>query len=374
MTTLTTPTPQTSRFWTLDAVRGLAVLAVICFHVLPGLDADTHLSNPAIVWVSWLRYGGFLGVSVFFVLSGFSIHLSQARKLTAEENTRLSWGKFFRRRFWRIYPAYLGAIGLALAVNLIWALIRGRDALAHWPSDWNFLSHLLLLHTLRPETFFGIIPALWFIGVQAHLYLLYPLFCWLIQRWNVNQALLVTLLCTLAFHLLSHHIVLSPTAYPDTDLVLWMNAPRWWFEWCFGAWVAQQVAQGTRPQVKYAWVVFFLTIFWIPVGSTVKVIYEPILASLLGLCLWYIVTHEDRLLPYPVWRPILYLGQISYPVYLLHQIFVPYVRSAVEPTTFNAVGLFAVVLGLVLAVTLPLAACFHQYIELPFSRFERKPT
>ncbi len=76
---------------------------------------------------------------------------------------------------------------------------------------------------------------------------------------------------------------------------------------------------------------FLLTIFWIPIGSSVKVIYEPVLASLLGLCVWCIVTYEDRLLPHPVWRPILHLGQISYPVYLLHQIFVPYVRSAVEP-------------------------------------------
>jgi peptidoglycan/LPS O-acetylase OafA/YrhL len=349
------------------------VLAVVCFHVLPELDTDAHLSDPSSAWVSWLKFGGPFGVSLFFVLSGFSIHLSQARKLAAQENTCPSWDKFFHRRFWRLYPAYLGAIVLALALNLVWALIRGRNALAHLPSAWNFLSHLLLLHTLHPETFFGIIPALWFIGVQAHLYLLYPLFYWLIQRWNVHQALLFTLLFTLAFRLLSQSIVLPPTAPPDTELVLWMNAPQRWFEWCFGAWVAQQVAQGIRPRFKYAWVFFFLTISWIPAGSAVKVIYEPVLASLLGLCIWCIVTHEDLLLPHPIWQPILYLGQISYPVYLLHQIFVSYVRSAVEPTTFNVVGLFAVVLGLVLAVTLPLAACFHQYIELPFSKFQPNP-
>jgi peptidoglycan/LPS O-acetylase OafA/YrhL len=364
---------KSSRFWTLDAVRGLAVLAVVCFHVLLSLKVDARPSDPSTVWVSWLIYGGSLGVSVFFVLSGFSIHLSPARKLVAKEKTYPSWGKFFRRRFWRLYPAYVGAISLCLALNATWALIRGRNPFAYWPSTWDFLSHLLLLHTLQPETFFGIIPALWFIGVQAHFYLLYPFFYWLIQRWDIHRALLVALLCTLAFRLLSQTIVLPPTAHPEAGLVLWMNAPQRWFEWCFGAWVAQQVAQGIRPRLNYSWIVFLLTIAWIPTGSAVKVIYEPVLASLLGICLWYLVTYEERMRSHPVWLPLLYLGEISYSVYLLHQIFVPYVRSAVELPMFNVASVFAILLGLVLAITLPLAAFFHQWIELPLSRFERKP-
>jgi peptidoglycan/LPS O-acetylase OafA/YrhL len=76
---------------------------------------------------------------------------------------------------------------------------------------------------------------------------------------------------------------------------------------------------------------------------------------------------------HPIWRPILYLGKISYPVYLLHQIFVPYVRSTVESNKFNAVGLFVIVLGLVLGITLPLAAFFNRWIELPFSRVKKQP-
>jgi peptidoglycan/LPS O-acetylase OafA/YrhL len=368
-----TPTSQASRFWSLDAIRGLAVLAVVCFHVLPSFESNTHLTDLSTVWVSWLKYGGSLGVSTFFVLSGFSIHLSQGRKLATKETTRLSWGKFFQRRIWRLYPAYLGALSLAIALNVTWALIRGRNPSLLLPSTWDFLSHLLLLHTLHPDTFFGIVPAFWFIGVQVHFYLLYPLFCCLIQRWTINRALLIVLLCTLAFRVLSQSIVLPPTAHPEFELVLWMNAPQRWFEWCFGAWVAHQGAQGIRLHIKYGWAIFFLIIFWISTGSTVKVIYEPILASLVGFLIWCLVTNENRLQPHTVLRPILYLGQISYPVYLLHQIFVPYIRSAIPSNLFNAAGLFVVILGLVMAVTLPLAACFHHWLELPFSKLKPKP-
>ncbi|MEO8891001.1 MAG: acyltransferase [Coleofasciculaceae cyanobacterium] len=368
-----TPTAQTHRFWTLDAIRGLAVLAVVCFHVLPSFEGNTHLPDSSTVWISWLQPGGVLGVSIFFVLSGFSIHLSQARKAGNQRNNCHSWSKFFWRRILRLYPAYLGAIAVAVGLNVTWALIKGRNPWLFLPSIWDVLSHLLLLHTLSPDTFFGIIPALWFIGVQVHFYLLYPLFCWLIQRWNIDRALLIVLVCTLAFRLLSQSLILTSTAHPQFELVLWMNAPQRWFEWCFGAWIAHQVAQGRRLHFKYVWVIFFLIIFWISTGSNVKVLYEPILGGLVGFLIWCIVTHENRLQTHSVWRPILYLGQISYPVYLLHQIFVPYIKSAIPPNLLNMAGLFVVTLGLVMVITLPLSTCFHYWLELPFSKLKLKP-
>ncbi len=118
---------------------------------------------------------------------------------------------------------------------------------------------------------------------------------------------------------------------------------------------------------------FFLIILWISIGSTVKVIYEPILGSLVGFLIWCIVTNENRLQPHAVWQPILYLGQISYPVYLLHQIFVPYIQSAIPLNLFNVASLFLVVLGLVMVITLPLASCFHHWLELPFPKLKQKP-
>lgn len=77
---LKTDVPQTSRFWTLDIIKGISVLAVIIFHVLPDVNSESNLTDSSILWINSLRYGGTLGVSIFFVLSGFGIHYSQAKQ------------------------------------------------------------------------------------------------------------------------------------------------------------------------------------------------------------------------------------------------------------------------------------------------------
>ena len=82
-TTLANPS-QGNRFWILDLIRGLAVFTIVCFHIFA--DARNPQADSSTVWISWLRYGGALGISTFFVLSGFSIHLSQAQKQATQEN------------------------------------------------------------------------------------------------------------------------------------------------------------------------------------------------------------------------------------------------------------------------------------------------
>ena len=365
-----TNSSEGNRFWVLDMIRGLTILAVVCFHVFA--DARNAQPDSSTVWISWLKYGGGLGISIFFVLSGFCIHLSQAQKLATKEDYQPTWSQFFRRRFLRLYPAYLGAIGLFVLINLAWTLILRHEPLVHLPNIWDFLSHLLLLHTLTPETFFSIYPALWFIGVQAHLYLLYPVFWGLVQRWGIHRALLSILLLTLAFRLLSESIILTPTAHPHTKLVLWNNAPQRWFEWCFGAWVAQQVVQGVRFRLTYTWGLLMLLVLWIPNGGTFQVIFTPVLGCLIGLIIWSLVINEDRLRLNSLCLPVFYLGRISYPVYLLHQIFVPYVNSVLKSMPLNDASHFVLVLVGVLTVTLPSSLLVHQFLELPFSQHGTK--
>src|SRR5688500_1963445 len=88
----------------LDHVRGLAILGVMVFH---GVEA----SYGHTVWIdgpAWVRPAslGSLGVAVFFAVSGFCIHTSHAASGEA------GWGRFFLRRFFRIYPPYLLALVL----------------------------------------------------------------------------------------------------------------------------------------------------------------------------------------------------------------------------------------------------------------------
>jgi peptidoglycan/LPS O-acetylase OafA/YrhL len=350
MTVLNVREPQASRFWTLDVVRGLAILGVVIFHVVPH---DGTIKSE----MSWLRYLGPLGVSLFFVLSGFSIHLSQLRKGKAIQ----SWPQFFRRRFGRLYLPYLGAIILALTINVTWSLCRGRNPTALLPSPTDLIAHLLLLHTLHPQTFFGIIPALWFVGVVAHLYLLYPLFLRLTHRCGENYTLLIVLLITVVVRLLCQS--LTPlSASPELTSVFQNNAPQRWFEWCFGAWIATRVTKKDSPSLLLSGLSLMFFIIWLS-GSIFPCISEPLLGACLGTLIWNLVNYEDRMPFHQLWLPLFHIGQISYSIYLVHQVFVPYVRSAIEPSPFAAIPTLLLTSIGVLLVTLPLSLLFYYIFE-----------
>src|ERR1700730_9917341 len=95
----------------LDSLRGLAILLVFTFHSL-----GAAFSRDTLPWGGWFQNFtgprsflalfpatlGWVGVAIFFVVSGFCIHLSFSRQPR--------WASFFWRRFFRIYPPYLAAL------------------------------------------------------------------------------------------------------------------------------------------------------------------------------------------------------------------------------------------------------------------------
>jgi peptidoglycan/LPS O-acetylase OafA/YrhL len=354
--------PQASRFWSLDIIKGISILAIIAFHVLPA-NSEPSLIDSSITWINWLRYGGTLGVSIFFVLSGFGIHYSQAKKLINDAEFQPIWSKFIFRRLQRLYPAYLGAILLSLVINSSWGLIRQHNIFAYLPKSWDIIAHLLFLHTLSPKTFFGIIPALWFVGTLVQLYLLYPIFYKLAKRWGINRALLVVLLFTLISRLISQYFT-SDSIDQDLRSVFWCNAPQRWFEWCMGAWVAQQVTQKKNFPVNYILLYCLLILIWLVLGSSANLVYEPVLGCLIGLMIWSLVIKEINISYSKWWSIISLVGKVSYPVYLLHQIFIPYIRSALSHSTSNVFNTFSLLLMLVLMITLPISILFHHFLEV----------
>ncbi len=350
MSVLKVKEPPSSRFWTLDVIRGLAILGIVIFHVMP-TDGTAGLT------ISWLRYLGPLGVSLFFVLSGFSIHLSQLRKGKVIQ----SWPQFFLRRFGRLYPPYICAIILEITINVVWSFCRGRNPIAFLPSPIDLIAHLLLLHTLDPQTFFGIIPALWFIGVVAHLYLLYPLFLRLTHRWGENYTLLIVLLTTLVVRFLCQSQT-PLSASTELIAVFQNNAPQRWFEWCFGAWIATRVTKKDSPSLLFSGLSWMFFLIWLS-GSLPVWISDPLLGVCLGTLIWNLAIYEERMRFHQLWLPLFHIGQISYSIYLVHQVFVPFVRSAIEPSPFAPIPTFLLVLSGVLLISLPVSLLFHHLVE-----------
>ena len=146
-----------------DVLRGVAILAVIAYHIngpiygwaLPWNGAWRDFSAPPSrpFFALYPATLGWAGVSLFFVLSGFCIHMSFLRA------GEFSAAKFFWQRFWRIYPAYLAAlVGFAC---LDWRELAGHGAAK------QLLSYALLIHNFRSSTLFGINPSFWSIATEV---------------------------------------------------------------------------------------------------------------------------------------------------------------------------------------------------------------
>lgn len=124
----------------IDILRATAALAVIVDHsIQQGFgDAVAQSAIGQLIW--WL---GAWGVTLFFVLSGFCIHLPHARRLAANPEARVDWGPFYRRRAFRLLAPHYGALVIAAIVgyyiptNLIGA-----------PTVGTTIAHVFFLHTL----------------------------------------------------------------------------------------------------------------------------------------------------------------------------------------------------------------------------------
>ena len=144
----------------LDALRALAVVAVFAYHALPG-DAP----------------GGFIGVDIFFVLSGYLITSLLLREY--EVRGRISLRGFWTRRARRLFPAVWVLIGVCLVVSAVFipeslAATR-RDAVASllYVQNWNLI--------LESQSYFGaigrppLLQHLWTLSIEEQFYLVWPL-------------------------------------------------------------------------------------------------------------------------------------------------------------------------------------------------------
>lgn len=145
----------------LDKLRGFAALSVVLYHVIE----LTHWKDYPIDGIYYWGRIGWMGVDLFFVISGFVIAFSA---WSLSERHGASWGgHYWRRRLTRIVPLYL--MTSAIFVTLVqpqWISLPPEKI------AWHGLTHLLFVHNLFPGTHGSINGANWSIGVEMQFYLL----------------------------------------------------------------------------------------------------------------------------------------------------------------------------------------------------------
>jgi peptidoglycan/LPS O-acetylase OafA/YrhL len=214
---------------TLDAMRGGAALAVVTYHAL-GVGPRTALSG----WEAWLPqiagyvvHFAFAGIYLFFVISGFCIHLFWAKARAAGvHEPQLNFLTFWKRRVRRLYPPYFAALALYLCYLAYKTPVHVTGAYL-----WDVLLHVFMLHNLDLHTTYTINGAFWTLAIEEQLYLAYFLLLFLRIRYGWTRTLLLCFSARVIWVILAHGLSTSLGVYiPVTEA-----AATNWFIWALGA-------------------------------------------------------------------------------------------------------------------------------------------
>ena len=157
------------RLGVLDGLRGFAILLVIWYHLWL-VSGYVLVSGP----LQSLAENGFLGVDLFFFVSGFCICYPYARA-RHERIPRPTLRQFVERRVWKIVPSYV----LALVVFAI--LYHARFA-GFVDEALQFAAHLAFVHVWFWPAFGSFSGPLWTLGVEVQFYVLFALLAPHIER------------------------------------------------------------------------------------------------------------------------------------------------------------------------------------------------
>jgi len=174
-------TSGSPRLPVLDAVRGLAICMVVAVHFTP----DYLMPNRPLEWAKKLFFTGWIGVDLFFVLSGFLITDILLRARNAAHGMR----HFYARRALRILPLYFSALIVVFGI-LPFFVPAGSDPefdIIRQSTGW-YWAHcanvVVLLHGFAATTSDTVnLGHLWSLAVEEHFYLFWPfLVMWLPER------------------------------------------------------------------------------------------------------------------------------------------------------------------------------------------------
>ena len=223
------PANTSNRMLTLDAMRGGAALAVITYHAL-GVAPQTAWSG----WEWWLPrfteylvHFAFAGVYLFFVISGYCIHLHWARTRAAGvQKPIIDFGKFWKRRVRRLYPPYF----VALALYVLYIAFKTPVEVTGF-YVWDIVLHLFMLHNVDPRSVYSINGAFWTLAIEEQLYLAYFLLLFLRIRYGWTKTLLWCFSAR-AVWLVMSRVLSGPLGFhiPVTEA-----AATNWFIWALGA-------------------------------------------------------------------------------------------------------------------------------------------
>jgi peptidoglycan/LPS O-acetylase OafA/YrhL len=332
----------------LDGVRGIAILLVMLVNTsdkYPQLHLQHFVGN------------GWMGVDLFFVLSGFLI----TGILLGSKTDPRYFRNFFVRRVLRILPLYYAILLLMFGLLPILRPAEGHLIFAKSSPWWAYPLFLQNVLVASPTLAVGPLGASWSVAIEEQFYLLWPLvvrYCSLAQLRRI-AAVMIVVSAPLTLYLQAHHVLIYSNVFCRQVGLM------------SGALLAVLVrSEGfvTAKSVKIAWPAFIITLAIASVAEELNARWLAFTfvalaaASFIFLALYAEQSWLQTMLQN---RFLMYTGTISYGLYLLHKL-PGDVAQMLHLHEHPAAVLPVIFLG-----SYALAVLSYNFFEKPFLRLKR---
>jgi len=335
----------------LNGIRALAVSLVFFAH--NGLE---HIIP------------GGLGVTLFFVLSGYLITTLMRREYAASSGLALP--AFYLRRLLRLMPPLLVIVALALVASQL-GLVEGRFS---WRGLLSVLFYFGNYHVISQD-FAGLpdgLGVVWSLAVEEHYYLFYPPLALLLLRLDQPRlaALILAALCAAMlawrYWLVSRgvsEVYISMASDTRADAIL---------VGCAMAFVREPSTASALPGRDLCIAIACLALLLATLLYRDEIFRQTLRYTLQSLAVAPLIALATAYSTRPIlrWlnsRPLVYLGSVSYAVYLSHQLILHGVQLHGPQ-----LGWLATLL-LTAGLTLLLAELIRRWVEVPSQRLRRQP-
>lgn len=357
--------PARARLEFLDALRGLAAVYVLVYHML--LLPQPNLLAPR--WAEKVAVNGGTGVTMFFIVSAFSLYYTMPLRLRERSPTF----NFYLHRFFRIAPLFYFLIAATL-VRDAWAF-GVRHSLPEIGASMAFLFNLI---PTRQE---GFVWVSWTIGVEMLFYAVFPLLYARVKTLGASIALFFAALMLWQVVGLVLDYSVMPEAWKQS--ILHWNVLRHFPIFAVGiviyhvfvslphAHAPSESATGTGNALVWAGVFGYAALLqgWLPNVFGDSYYWQGLVFAcmFMGLALspWRLVVN----------RATRFLGKISYSVYLVHTTVIFFLAPVYHWIYRHAPSLTACFLGslaLTLLLVLPLSWLTYRFVEEPGIRLGKR--
>jgi len=338
----------------IQVIRGIAALLVCSFHM------KTLLNTPAFAYGNFFFGSGAIGVPFFFILSGFIIFYTTQNTARSVTSVRV----FALKRVFRIVPLYY-------LITLIWIVGLGQVGYYLTRRPDLLLSALTFVpsftSTVGPSFGFPPVAIGWTLAYEMLFYLIFCISLFFGKlRYAVLSFIIVSVVVGLPFLIGASVSFDASYAYGFNFRYLEVMASPVMLYFLLGVllgWIYQSPFTIKSPTITFLMVGVSLVYFWLAyfgIGHLSNNIFANMLscgALLFSLLMW----HKNR--PIFFFKPLVYLGDISYSVYLVHPLVIVFLPKILRSVGFASLSKGPALFVLAIIVILIISIISYEFLE-----------